>query len=100
MALVTITGNPTDAATLPDGRPWAIRATDYQEGGGGGVITPGADWTPLRPFAGVLTFQVEAGAVCHIKNPDGAIYLVTMPDEDSNLWDVISGQQPFTATND
>lgn len=90
MTLVTITGPATDAAVLPDDRPWAIRATEYQEGAAGGVITPGADWTPLRPFAGVLAFQAESGTVCHIKNPDGTIYLVTIPELDSSLWDVIS----------
>lgn len=95
MALVTITGNPAYADTTPDSRPWAIRATDYQGGTGGSVITPGADWTALRPIAGVLTFQAEAGSVCNIKNPEGAVYLVTIPDEDANLWDVISGQQPY-----
>lgn len=90
MALVTITGYPTAADGTPDTRAWAIRATDYQEGAAGGVITPGGDWTPLRPFAGVLTFQAESGTVCNIKNPDGTIYLVTIPELDSNLWDVIS----------
>lgn len=88
---VTITGdNIRDSTGCPDNRPWFMRATDYQEGTGGGIITPGADWILLRPSSGGLRFQAEPGAVVNIKNPDGAIYLVTIPEIDSKLWDVLS----------
>jgi hypothetical protein len=91
--LVTITGTTTSVVDgIPDNRPWLIRATDYQESapGSGGVITPGADWTAVRPIAGVLTFTAQSGISVSIKNPDGTIYLVTIPEINSKLWDVLS----------
>lgn len=92
MTLVTITGTTTCGVDeIPDNRPWFIRAVDYQAGTPAGVIiTPGADWTLLRPYAGALEFRAESGTVVNIKNPDGAIYLVTIPEIDSKLWDVLS----------
>ncbi len=96
MALVTITGTTAVVDATPDNRPWFIRATDYQEAvpGSGGIVTPGADWTTLQPVAGALSFQAQAGVRAEIKNPDGTIYAVTIPEINSKLWDVLSeGEQ-------
>jgi hypothetical protein len=103
--LVTITGTANRAVDgVPDNRPWYIRATDYQESapGSGVIITPGADWTLLRPIAGVLSFQAEPGISVSIRNPDGTVYFATIPEMNSTLWDVLSeGQEmglKFTKT--
>lgn len=93
MALVTITGTTFGVVdSIPDNRSWFIRATDYQEAvpGVGGIITPGEDWAVLRPIAGVLSFQAQSGIQVNIRNPDGTIYLVTIPESNAKLWDVLS----------
>ena len=91
MATVTVTGNTIRGATTSkDNRTWQIRAVAYQYGGtGGGVITPGADWTTLYPVDGVLTFTAEAGSVVEIKTPEGVPYRVRIPAGNAGLWDVI-----------
>lgn len=89
MALITITGDTIrDVAGHPDNRPWTVIATGYQDGGDGGVIT---DRGPreVYPVAGVLTFQVESGITAFIANPDGTTYLITTPEVDAELWDVL-----------
>ncbi len=96
MATVTITGPAIrEAGAKPDNRPWKLRAAAYQDGGSGSVITPGADYQLLRPVAGRLAFPVEAGVDCYLENPDGKRYLVTIPDEDSGLWEVIEAGVAF-----
>ena len=90
MATVTITGNTVrDGSARPDNRPWKHRAAVYQDGGSGSVITPGEDWTVVRPVAGRLVLEVEAGIVLDLMNPDKKTYRVTTPLVDDGLWDVI-----------
>ena len=90
MATVTITGSTTrDSTARQDNRPWYVEAVGYQDGGDGGVITPRKS-RAFYPVAGVLTMELEAGIVAYVTNPDGDQYLVTVPDEDSALWDLIA----------
>lgn len=96
MATVTITGNTVREATgRPDNRPWKLRAATYQDGGSGSVITPGEDYTLLRPVAGKLAFEAEAGIAVYLENPDQKRYLVTVPDADAGLWTVIEAGVAF-----
>lgn len=89
MATVDITGSTTrDAGARMDNRPWYVRAASYQNNGDGGVITPRKS-RAIYPRAGELTITVEVGITCYITNPDGTEYLVTIPEEDTPLWDVI-----------
>lgn len=89
MATVDITGSTTrDAGSRLDNRPWYIRAVGYQNNGDGGVITPRQS-RAIYPSAGELTITAEAGITCYITNPEGAEYLVTVPNEDTPLWEVI-----------
>lgn len=90
MATVTITGSTTrDSTARQDNRPWYVEGVGYQDGGDGGVITPRKS-RAFYPVAGVLTMELEAGIVAYVTNPDGDQYLVTVPDEDSALWDLIA----------
>lgn len=96
MATVTITGSTVrDALAKPDNRPWKLRAATYQDGGSGSVITPGEDYVEVRPVAGKLAFDVEAGIALYIESPDAKRYLVTTPAVDDGLWDVIEAGVTF-----
>lgn len=89
MATITITGDTIrDATGRLDNRPWLVEAATYQDGGAGGVITDRVS-RPIYPIAGVISFEIEAGIAAWIEKPDGLRHLVTVPDEDANLWDVI-----------
>lgn len=91
MATVTITGGTGDAGALGDDRPWKLWAASYQPDGNGGVITTRADREAnmLRPIAGALKFKAEAGIAAYLENPDGHRWLITIPEVDTPLWDVI-----------
>ncbi len=90
MPTVTITGpSVRDSTSLKDNRPWFAFAAEYQDGGDGGVVTPRKS-KPIYPSKGVLTIELEAGIAAWIQNPDGNKYLVTVPNTDSSLWDVIA----------
>lgn len=94
--LVEISGpSVRDAGAVPDNRVWKMRAAAYQDGGSGGVITPGSVYREFRPVAGRLTFKAEAGIDVYIENPDGEKYLVSIPNSDSGLWDVIEAGVAF-----
>lgn len=91
MATVTITGGTGDAGALGDNRPWKLWAALYQSDGDGGVITTRDDREAnlLRPVAGVLTFEAEAGIAAYIETPDKRRYLVSIPEANASLWSVI-----------
>lgn len=91
MALVEITGGTGDAGALGDDRPWKLWAAAYQPDGNGGVITTRSDREAnmLRPIAGVLSFKAVAGKAVYLENPDKRQWLVTIPEVDTPLWDVI-----------
>lgn len=90
MPKVTITGpSVRDSTTRKDNRPWYVWAAEYQDGGDGGVVTPRRS-RPIYPSQGVLAFEVEAGIAVYIQDPDGSKYLVTTPNANSQLWDVIA----------
>lgn len=91
MATVEISGGTGDAGALGDNRPWKLWAAAYQSDGAGGVVTTRDDRESnlLRPVAGVLTFQAEAGKVCYLENPDGKRYRVLVPETDADLWSLI-----------
>ena len=96
MALIEITG-PTrrDGGAGYDPRPWKVRAASYQAGGDGGAITPGDKAKTVYPVGGILTLRVEAGISFYLENPDGDDYLVTAPEVNSALWDVIEAGVAF-----
>lgn len=98
MATVTITGpSIRDSVAGKDNRPWRVWAQTYQSDGDGGVITTRKS-RPVYPVAGVFTVELEAGIVATLENPDGDTYLVTIPDIDSDLWDVIAAAVAFPPT--
>lgn len=83
-----------DASNHPDNRAWRLWALEYQNGGNGGVITTRKS-TELRPVRGVLTFEAKEGTVVGLQNPDGEMYIVTIPATDTTLWDLISSSVAF-----
>lgn len=98
MATVTITGpSIRDSVSTKDNRPWRVWAQTYQSDGDGGVITTRKS-RPVYPTAGVFTVELEAGIVATLENPDGDTYLVTVPNIDSDLWDLIAAAVAFPPT--
>lgn len=86
MATVTVTGLIKDETGLKDSRDWAVLSPAYREGSEGSVVTMRKQ--VVRVVAGVFSAELEPGPAVVI-NPDGRSYAVTVPDEDSNLWDLI-----------
>lgn len=97
MATVTITGGTGDAGAVGDNRPWKLWAAVYQSDGAGGVVTTSNDRevNVLRPVGGVLTFEAEAGIAAYIETPDKRRYLVTIPQVNGALWDLIAASIAF-----
>lgn len=88
--MVTITGTISDITGRPDNRPWYAWAGSYQDADVGLVTTRHS--RPVFPVAGLLTLELEEDISVVIENPDGRQYFVTTPEVDSDLWDVIGGE--------
>ncbi len=86
MATVTVTGVVLDETGRKDSRDWKAFSPVYREGSDGEVLTMKRQ--PVRVVAGVFTAKLQPG-VCVIENPDGQRYTVTVPDVDTDLWDLI-----------
>lgn len=89
---VTITGKVTDVTARKDSRPWKVWSPVYRQGVNGEIIT--VTGQSVKVVGGVVTIELEPGAAV-IENPDGQRYAVTVPDEDANLWDIISAAVAF-----
>lgn len=89
---VTITGTINDVTARKDSRPWRVWSPVYRQGPGGEIVTVTPQ--PVKVVAGVVTIKLEPGPAV-IENPDGQRYTVTVPDEDADLWDIISAAVAF-----
>lgn len=89
---VTITGQIIDVTSHKDSRPWKVWSPVYRQGVNGEIIT--VTGQSVKVVGGVVTIELEPGAAV-IENPDGQRYAVTVPDEDANLWDIISAAVAF-----
>lgn len=89
---VTITGKVTDVTARKDSRPWKVWSPVYRQGVNGEIIT--VTGQSVKVVGGVVTIELEPGAAV-IENPDGQRYTVTVPDEDADLWDIISAAVAF-----
>lgn len=83
---VTITGKVTDVTARKDSRPWKVWSPVYRQGVNGEIIT--VTGQSVKVVGGVVSIELEPGAAV-IENPDGQRYTVTVPDVDSDLWDLI-----------
>ncbi|UCZ58636.1 hypothetical protein [Mycolicibacterium phocaicum] len=83
---VVVTGTVVDVTGRKDSREWRAWSPVYREGTGGAVVTYREQ--DVQVVAGALTARLEPGP-CFIENPDGQRWLVTVPDEDTELWPLI-----------
>ena len=83
---VTITGTVVDVTGRKDSREWRAWSPVYRAGTDGAVVTYREQ--DVQVVAGALTAKLEPGP-CFIQNPDGQRWLVTVPDEDTELWPLI-----------
>lgn len=92
MATVTVSGVVKDETGRKDSRDWKAFSPVYREGSDGEVLTMRKQ--QVRVVAGMFSAKLDPG-VCVLENPDGQRYTVTVPDEDADLWDIISAAVAF-----
>lgn len=84
---VAVTGTVVDVTGRKDSREWRAWSPVYRAGADGTVITYREQ--DVQVVAGHLSAELEPGP-CFIENPDGQRWLVTVPNEDTELWPLIS----------
>lgn len=89
---VTVAGIVHDVTGRRDPRSWKVHSPVYRQGTEGAVVNMRTQLVSVP--AGVFSVEVEPG-VTVFESPDGDRWTVTVPEVDSDLWDVLAAAVAF-----